>query len=577
MTVRSDRALASSSRGLRWPALLAFVITLGLPLGVGATTGPVKLGDPAGNPGSVHVVKASKHDMTKPLRTMTIVPVRPRNHEMEPERTRRPLGTTQTPDAALQTSIPSTGKTMPSAALEFEGMSDATAGCNCTPPDTNGEIGPHHFVQMVNSALQVFDRTGTSVWGPADINTIWAGFGGSCETENAGDPVVVYDQLADRWVISQFTDSTAPYYECVAVSATGDPSGSWYRYAFQTSTTKFNDYPKLGVWPDGYYMSANLFIGNSWAGTGAYVMDRASMLTGAAATMQFFELPVSDWGGMLPSDIDGFALPPSGAVNVFAEVVDGAWDPVNWPNDELQFHQFHVDWATPANTTFNSSPIQLAVSTFDGLLCSFAECVPQQTVAQKLDTLSDRLMFRLAYRNFGDHEALVLNHTVDAGSDRSAIRWYEIRNPRANPPTIYQQSTFAPGSLHRWMGSIAMDSEGDIALGYSGSSASQHPDLRFTGRLVSDSLNSLPQGETVFLTSARSQFGASRWGDYSDLTIDPRNDCTFWYTHEYVDPTTGSAFSWHTRVASFTYPSCTTIFRDSFEIGATSYWDSAIP
>jgi hypothetical protein len=544
---------------------------------VGAASAAVKLGDPAGNPGRVHVVRDAKHDLTQPLRSLPAVPPRSRGREMQTEMWRRPAGGVEAPDAAIQGALGRAAATMPAPILQFAGMSDATSGCGCTPPDTNGEVGPHHFVQMANVALQIFDKNGTSLLGPVDVNTIWAGFGGACQTENAGDPVVVYDQLADRWVISQFTDSKAPYFECVAVSQTGDPTGAWYRYAFETSTTKFNDYPKLGVWPDGYYMTANLFAGNKWAGAGVYVMDRTSMLAGAAATMQFFELPTTDWGGMLPSDLDGSNPPPAGAANVFLEVVDGAWDPTNWPNDELHFHHFHVDWATPANTTFNASPIQVAVASFDGLLCNFGACVPQSGTSQKLDTLSDRLMFRLAYRNFGDHESLVVNHTVDAATDRSEIRWYEIRNPRGNPPTIYQQSTFAPDSVQRWMASAAMDHQGNLAVGYSGSSASQFPDLRYTGRLATDPLSSLPQGEVVFFSSARSQTGAVRWGDYSDLTIDPTDDCTFWYTHEYVDPTDGSAFKWHTRVATFAFPSCIEIFADGFESGTSGNWSAHVP
>jgi len=203
--------------------------------------------------------------------------------------------------------------------------------------------------------------------------------------------------------------------------------------------------------------------------------------------------------------------------------------------------------------------------------------VPQSGTSQKLDTLSDRLMFRLAYRDFGDHESLSVNQTVDAGTDQSEIRWYEIRNPRGNPPTIYQQSTFAPDSVQRWMASAAMDRQGNLALGYSGSSASQSPDLRYTGRLATDPLNTLPRGEAVFFSSSRSQTGIYRWGDYSDLTVDPTNDCTFWYTHEYVDPANGSGFDWHTRVVAFTYPSCNTLFADGFEIGTTHLWSAASP
>ncbi len=534
----------------------------------------VTLGDPAGNPGPVRVVQDSKHDLSLPLRDMPYMAPGPRR-PLETEWNRWPGGTESGTDEALQTWLPEGPAAMPSPLLQFEGISEATGGCNCAPPDTNADVGPRHVLEMVNSALQVFDRAGNSLFGPVNINMIWSGFGGACQNENAGDPVVVYDQLADRWVISQFTDVTSPYFECIAVSQTGDPTGAWYRYAFQTSTTKFNDYPKLGVWPDGYYMSANLFIlPNSWAGTGAYAFDRAKMLAGLPATMQLFELPPSDWGGLLPSDLDGSTKPPAGAANVFVEVVDGAWDPGNWPNDELHFHQFHVDWVTPANTTFNAAPIQLPVAGFDGLLCGFAACVPQLAPGVLLDTLSDRLMFRLGYRNFGTHESLVINHTVDAATNQSAIRWYEVRNPRGNPPTLFQQSTFAPDSTHRWMGSMAMDSQGNMAVGYTASSSAQKPDIRYTGRLAGDPANTLPQGEIVLITSINSQTGASRWGDYSDLTLDPADDCTFWHANEYAN---GSAFAWRTRIGAFRFASCNTIFKDGFEVGTTGIWSSQTP
>lgn len=538
-----------------------------------AQSAPVALGDPAGNPGPVRVVGESKRDLSQPWREMPAAVLQPKPRgELETELMRWPKGEETDTDAALQSWLPESPTAMPSASVQFDGISLATSGCGCMPPDTNAEVGSHHVVEMVNVALQVFDKSGTSLFGPVAINSIWSGFGGACQNENAGDPVVVFDQLADRWVISQFTDQSAPFFECIAVSQTNDPTGAWYRYAFQTSTTKFNDYPKLGVWPDGYYMTANLFDPN-WAGTGIYAFDRSAMLTGAAATMQMFELPASDWGGMLPSDLDGSTPPPAGAANVMVEILDGAWDPPNWPNDELHFHQFHVDWDTPANTTFNAAPIQVAVAAFDGLLCGFGACVPQSGTAQKLDTLSDRLMFRLAYRNFGTHESLVLNHAADAGSDQAAFRWYEIRDPRANPPTIFQQSTFAPDSVHRWMASAAMDSQGNLAVAYNASSASVTPSIRYAGRLVGDTVSTLPQGEATLLTSATSQTSGNRWGDYSDLTLDPTDDCTFWMALEYAN----GGSNWRTRIGAFRFPACATLFKDNFEVGSAGFWSSVTP
>ena len=405
----------------------------------------------------------------------------------------------------------------------------------------------------------IYDKTGNLLYGPASGNTLWDGFGGPCETENDGDPIVLYDPLADRWLMSQFA-VPGPYYQCIAISETSDPTGSWHRYQFETSATKMNDYPKFGVWPDGYYMTANLFLnGSSWAGTGVYAFERDKMLSGQPATMQFFELPASDWGGMLPTDLDGSTPPPAGAPNYMIEVIDGAWDPGTWPNDEIHFHKFHVDWDVPGNTTFNTTPVQVPITPFDSLSCvtgNSRDCIPQPGTSEKLDVIGDRAMFRLAYRNFGDHESLVFNHSVNVGNDRAGVRWYELRDPDAASPTIYQTGTFAPDDgLHRWMGSIAMDAVGNMAVGYSVSNSSTYPSIRYAGRLVGDPLGDMAQGEGSIISGNGSQTSSySRWGDYSMMAVDPVDDCTFWFTSEYYAST--SDRSWQTRIASFKFPTC---------------------
>jgi hypothetical protein len=377
---------------------------------------------------------------------------------------------------------------------------------------------------------------------------------------------VLYDQLADRWLLTQFALPDPPYYECIAVSKTGTPTNNpndWYLYSFLVHNTKMNDYPKFGVWPDGYYMTANQFSGSSWAGAGVWVFDRATMLTGGSATFQYFDIGAAnmDYGGMLPSDLDGANLPPTGAPNYFVEVDDSSWIA---PNDALRIWEFHVDWANPANTTFgdaNHEPnYTLNVADFDLLPCvgSTRGCIPQQGTSQRLDAIGDRLMFRLAYRNFGNHESLVVNHTVHAdGTDRAGVRWYEIRDLAGGTPTIYQQGTYAPADgVYRWMASVAMDHVGNMAMGYSASNSSMYPSIWYTGRLVSDPLGTMPQGDGVIITGSGNQtHSAARWGDYSDITVDPVDDCTFWYTTEYIE-TSGSA-DWQTRVASFKFPNCT--------------------
>lgn len=453
---------------------------------------------------------------------------------------------------------------MPSPLNNFEGVNNING---VLPPDTNGDIGysgsTRYYIQWVNLAFAIWDVTSTPTlaYGPVNGNTLWSGFGGACESSNDGDPIVLYDSLSQRWLMSQFAlpnFPTGPFYQCIAVSATSDPLGAWHRYAFQVSNTKMNDYPHFGVWPDAYYMTVNQFASGSlgWAGAGAYAFDRAKMLAGLPATFVYFDLFGVDqnFGGMLPSDLDGLTPPPAGAPNYFAEVDDSSYLP---PNDAVRIWEFHVDWSNPSNSTFGLSGqpnATLTVANFDMLCSSTRNCVPQPGTSQRLDAIGDRLMFRLAYRNFGSYQTLVVNHTVDAGSSRAGVRWYELRKT-ANW-NVYQQSTYAPaGSEHRWMGSAAMDHAGNIALGYSVSSASVYPSIRYTGRLAGDPLNQMSQGETTLIAGSGAQtHSAARWGDYSMMSIDPRDDCTFWYTDEYIQATASAA--WRTRIGSFKFPTC---------------------
>ena len=458
------------------------------------------------------------------------------------------------PDLALQSDISSAA---PSTSLSFEGIGNVNG---VLPPDTNGDIGPNHYVQTVNLAFQVFNRSGVSLYGPANINTLWTGFGGPCETTNDGDPVVLYDHLADRWLISQFAlprFPRGPFYQCLAVSSSPDPLGSWHRYEFTISSNKLNDYPKFGLWPDGYYMSINQFTCNvftcNWAGQGVVALERDQLLSGAAARMVYFDLYTQDpnLGGMLPADLDG-PLPPAGAPNPFVLVDDSSW---GYSPDQLQLWKFHVDWSNPANSTFTQDAA-LPVSAFNSDMCGYARnCIPQPG-GVAVDALSDRLMYRLQYRNFGDHQTLVVNHTVDSnGSNRAGVRWYELRTT-GGPWNVYQQSTFSPNSANRWVGSLAMNSAGDMGLGYSVSSTSVFPSIRFTGRLGSDPLNQMTLGEGVIVAGTGYQSHTSgRWGDYASMSVDPLDDCTFWFTSEYYTSGASSA-GWRTRIGSFNLSNC---------------------
>jgi hypothetical protein len=504
-------------------------------------------------------VRSSKNDTSPELRTMSIIPPRARQEEAG-ELRRMPTRPIEAgdKDPIVQSSIPAAG--MPAPAVSFDGIRNAWG---YYPPDTNGEIGREYYLQTVNAGFQFFRKDGTPLTPVADNNTIWQGFGGPCETSNEGDPIALYDQLSDRWIMSQFAWSnfyTGPYYECIAVSASADPMGAWHRYEILSPLDRFPDYPKLGVWSDGYYMTTNEFYVRGatyyWAGVGAWAFERDRMLAGEPAGLVYTHLPPAQWGGMLPADIEGSTLPPAGSPAYFVEVDDSAWDPPNIPTDRIEVWEYRVQWANPTASTFTKTT-ELHPSAFDAVLCGFANCVPQPNTAQRLDTLSDRALFRLTYRNFGRYESLLVNHTVDVGdgtNERAGIRWYEIRNP--GNPELYQEGTFAPNDgVWRWMGSIAQDHDGNIAVGYSGSSPTLFPDIRYAGRLAHDRKGLLAQGETILYSGSGSQTGsAGRWGDYSDLSVDPTDDCTFWYTTEYMPAT--SYNTWATRIGSFKFPRC---------------------
>jgi hypothetical protein len=453
---------------------------------------------------------------------------------------------------------------MPDPIQNFEGIpATANAPFAILPPDTEGDVGPNHYVQWVNTALAVYDKSGNLLYGPVPGRTLWSGFGDAfCSITDSGDPIVLYDRRADRWMMSQisFRGPRGPFYQCIAVSQTPDPTGPFFRYAFKISDTKLNDYPKFGVWLDAYYMAINQFTCSftrrcDYAGQGVVAFERDRMLAGdRAARMIMFDLFAADpnLGGMLPSDFNG-PPPPEGSPNYFIEVDFPEGYPT--PTDILQVFQFHADWTNPVASTF-TGPLILETAPFNPNLCGFAPtCIPQPGSSQKLDALSDRLMNRLQYRNFGDHESLVSNHTVNVGDNQAGIRWYELRKSGQDDWAIYQQGTHAPDADHRWMGSIAMDGAGNMALGFSVSGNATFPSIRYVGRLADDPLGALGQAEATLINGNGVQLHPSgRWGDYSTMSIDPTDDCTYWYTQEYY-ATTSSA-GWQTRIGSFSFPGC---------------------
>jgi len=517
----------------------------------------------AGAPPTTHgaeVSAAVHHDVSQPLGHLGPASPSAANLRERPLRLIGPASSPNQPDGALQQASGSAAAATNGIGFPGVGNGDYGFAPAYSPPDTNGAVGETQYVQWVNVNFAVFDKaTGALTYGPVPGNTLWKNFGGACETDNAGDPIVQYDKSAKRWIMTQFTAAATPYLQCVAVSTTSDALGTYNRYSFSYGTV-FPDYPKLGVWPDAYYVTFNMFT-STFQGARVCAYDRASMLAGAAATQQCFQLSVF-YGGLLPGDVDGLNPPPAGAPNPI----------LNFGTNSLNLWRFHVDWANTANTSL-SGPLSIPVASFSRA-CNGSNCVPQPNTTQKLDSLADRLMYRLAYRHFADgHESLVVNHSVNVGTGVSSVRWYELRNAAGSTiatatPVVYQQSTLdGSDGIYRWMGSAAMDQAGDIAVGYSASSASVYPSVRYTGRVVTDPLNTM-QAETIVMPGTGSQLqNLSRWGDYSSMTVDPVDDCTFWYTSEYLK--TNGTWNWSTWITSFRFPNCGAPPTPDFTISAT--------
>ncbi len=496
------------------------------------------------------------HAKTIPLRDMKPIIPEAEGHRDKPIRLLVPAAPTGAPDTALQTaavSAPTVGNVN-----SFDGIGQGALGFtpNAAPPDTNGAVGATQFVQWVNESFAVFSKAGALLAGPTAGNTLFSALGAThpCAVHNDGDPIAQYDKAANRWVLTQFSvtsGATQGFWQCVAVSQTSDATGAYNVYAFNYGTVQFNDYPKLGVWNNSYLVTYNIFNnGNTFAGSKLCAMDRASMIAGAAATQICFQLS-NAFGGVLPSDIDGTTAPPAGSPAYF----------LNFGTNSLNVWQLSNLNFTNGTATL-SGPTNVPVAAF-AAACGGGTCIPQLGTNQQLDSLADRLMYRLAYRNFGDHEALVVNHSVTAGTS-TGVRWYEIRSP-GTTPTVFQQGTFAPDSSFRWMGSAAMDHSGNIAVGYSVSSTALNPAIRFTGRAPADPLGTLGTELNIQTGTGSQLTGLSRWGDYSSISVDPTDDCTFWYTTEYLKA--NGTFNWSTRIANFKFAGCS--IAPDFALAAT--------
>jgi hypothetical protein len=484
--------------------------------------------------------------------------------------------------------------TIPAPLVTFEGLSNQDNfnifGGRVNPPDPNAAVGPNHIVEMVNLTVGVYDKQGTMLLGPFDIGALWQGFAVDDCTDPSGDPVVLYDRFADRWLLSQFTtrglgDPTLPFYNCVAISATGDPTGAYFRYAFPTTEPGgvffFPDYPKYSVWRDSYVLTSRDFGPTVEYGISAYALEKSKMITGdpTARSVKFFidsaVVPVNLIGdGLLPADIDGPRLPSRFAPIPLVGTQDDGFV-YGAPNDALNIWDLFVLWkATPfASLTFRGSfPVAPFDSVFPcGVVAGTApdgrDCLPEPGITDGgrfLDTLSirQRPTFRLAYRNFGFFESLVTNQSVEARPGVSGVRWYEIVRILDHFYFVAQQGTFAPADgVHRWMGSVAMDRNGNMALGYSVvNGVDVFPGIRYTGRRRFDPPGKMTLGEGTIINGTGAQVTTnSRWGDYTSMNIDPADDCTFWYTNEYYQ-VTGiigvNTAPWQTRIGSFRLPGC---------------------
>lgn len=438
------------------------------------------------------------------------------------------------------------------SSINFEGLGNGTPGFTVisAPPDTHGAVGSTQYVQIVNgSAFAVYNKaTGGLVMGPASTNSLWRGFGGKCETANDGDPIVNFDAAAQRWVITQFavTPRAAPFFECVAVSQTADATGGYFRYAFQYND--FPDYPKFAVHPDAYYFTFNVFNAGltAFVGARACAYDRARMLQGLSATQQCFNLPANGDASLLPSDPDGSSPVAAGSPNYMLSLRRGS-------NNSLSLYKFKANFTNPRLTSF-TGPTLIPVAAYTQLCSGTGSCVQQPSPGGLLDGLGDRMMSRLSYRLYPDgRETLVANHSVSAG-----VRWYEIRNPGASTPTVFQQGTFGPTfpqlPAFRWMGAMAQDKNGNFLLGFSQSSNGLRPVIYVSGRKPTETAGTLGFQFIVAEGTGVQTGGLSRWGDYSSMTVDPVDNCTFWFTSQYQK--TDGSFNWNTRIAGLKPADC---------------------
>jgi len=575
-------------RKLRWFAVGVLLAVMVVPSAGTAQAAPaIDIGTPK-------FTGAAAFDKSQPLRdlaraSINRVPPSADLVELSPDRGPAVLDRGHTPDGALQSAARSatSAEIMAPPLANFDGPSNLdnfnVLGGRVNPPDPVGDVGPNHYVAMVNLVFSVYSKTGVRLLGPASLGSLWAGFAIDECTENSGDGIVVYDQMADRWILTQFTtrgldfpaEPANPFYNCIAISTTGDPTGTYFRYAFTTGFN-FPDYPKYGVWDDTYLITTREFgiVDPSIYAIGVYGLERDRMIAGdpGARAVSFLlqdgHVPINLIGdGLLPADIDGRALPRANSpAPIIGTQDDGG--PYGATFDALNVWEFNVTWnAAPAASI--ALKTQLPVAAFDSIFpCAptSRDCLPQPGITdpnQFIDILSyrQRPTWRLAFRRTGNLDTMVTNQSVEARPGVAGARWYEIRRANNGNYTVRQQGTYAPeDGINRWMGSIAMDKRGNMALGYSVVNGTNvFPGIRYTGRRPGSPLGTMPLAEGIITNGTGVQTTTnSRWGDYTSMNVDPTDDCTFWYINEYytAEGQLSSTAGWQTRIASFRLPGC---------------------
>ena len=559
----------------------------------------VSLGNPSANPAQPVSVNAVRFVLTEPVRELAarsasgLRPATVQTATPGPPLTSpfTAVATDGLPSEDPLVKPPNYSGAMAPPLLTFEGLgvkdNKVVLGVRFRPSDSNGDIGPNHYVETVNSVYRVFDRSGVPLMPPMKYSTLFASLGEPSSANDDGDPIVRYDQMADRWVItliviSEWLKTNGPAHEVVAISKTGDPTGQFYVYDFPMPNDNLNDYPKLGIWPDAYYLSINQFNHDfEFTGAGVFAYDRAKLLAGdPTAGAIFFDLQsfTNFPNGLLPSDLDG-PPPEAGTPNTFACLIsDQISGQKPGENDRghstagadeepspapghlpfgLRLFDFTADFAHRDNSSFVEK--QLIVTAPFRIFDGDSDLISQRGTTNGLDSLSDRLMYRMQFRHFGDHESLVVNHTVKVDPNgRAGVRYYELRRfPPAGPFFLQDQGTHAPDSESRWMASVALDWQGNLAAGYSISGRDMFPSIRYAGRVGGDAAGGLNMSEATLYAGSGSQLGSEtqiglRWGDYTMMAVDPMDESTFWYVNQYY--TNFDIAGWHTRIGSFRFP-----------------------